>query len=328
MRFQWAMIALAAFAVSAAAQTAGNNSSVNTTGPANSAVSQTSSAAVQRSGAAEATSSAAHAEDVSASAEQATNISARLTRSLDTKNAKVGEEVIAKTTSNARLADGTRLPKNSRLIGHVTDVEAKSHANEDSRLAFAFDHAVLRDGREVPIHAVMESIVAPAPLAAGSGDMMADGGMGGGGAMAGGGMRGGGGGLLGGGGVARGGSGLVGGAAGAVSGTTGAVGGAAGATASGLGSSANGAMNSTASLGRNTAALSGAAEGNAALSGRVLPVGNLSGVTFSTVTASGSASRSGINGSAGSATATMLSAHGKNFALDSGSQMTLSVSPQ
>ncbi|MGB6131018.1 MAG: hypothetical protein WBG54_04510, partial [Acidobacteriaceae bacterium] len=187
MRFQWAMIALAAFAVSAAAQTAGSSSAVNATGPANSTVSQTSSAAAQRSGAAEATSTAAQAEDASASAEQATNISARLTKGLDTKDAKVGEEVIAKTTSNARLADGTRLPRNSRLIGHVTDVQAKSHADKDAHLAFAFDHAVLRDGREVPIHAVMESIAAPAPLAAsGSGDMMADGGMGGGGAMAGG----------------------------------------------------------------------------------------------------------------------------------------------
>ncbi|MGB6132557.1 MAG: hypothetical protein WBG54_12320, partial [Acidobacteriaceae bacterium] len=94
------------------------------------------------------------------------------------------------------------------------------------------------------------------------------------------------------------------------------------------GGTANGTMNSTASLGRNTAGLSGAAEDGGALSGRAFPVGNLSGVTFSNLNASGSAGRSGIDGSAGSATGTMLSAHGRNFTLDSGTQMTMSVTPR
>jgi hypothetical protein len=85
-------------------------------------------------------------------------------------------------------------------------------------------------------------------------------------------------------------------------------------------------MNSTARLDRG--ALNGAAGAGLAGSATAMPVGNLSGVTFSTVNASADASRSGVSGSAGSSSVTLLSAHGRNFTLDSGSQMELSVSPQ
>ena len=71
---------------------------------------------------------------------------------------------------------------------------------------------------------------------------------------------------------------------------------------------------------------------NAGLSGqavgRAFPVGNLNGVTFNNVNATAGAANGGIGGSAGSSTATMLTGHGRNVSLDSGSQMTLSVAPQ
>ena len=268
-------------------------------------------------------SAAAQAGKASASASQATAVSAELTKKLSTKDARVGEEVVAKTTGKATLADGTKLPKGSKLIGHVTEVQAKSHAHHDAQLAFAFDHAVLRDGQEVPIHATMDSITAPSAMAA---DSMDDSGE-----MMGGGMAGGAG-MAGGGGMVHtgGGGGLLGGAGGVVHETGGMAGGAVGnvgAVGSSVGGTANGAMSSAGSVGRSGAALTGAAGGTGA-AGAALPVGNLSGVTFSTVNASAAASRSGVNGSAKGATATMLSAHGKNISLDSGSQMTMSVSPR
>jgi len=138
----------------------------------------------------------AQAGPTSASTIQATRISAELAKKIDAKDAKVGDEVVAKTTSEARLADGTKLPKGSKLVGHVTDVQAKSHDNHDSHVAFAFDHAVLKDGHEVPVQTMMRSIAAPAPMAAstGSDDLMAGAG-GGGGMQGGGGARGGGGGV-------------------------------------------------------------------------------------------------------------------------------------
>ncbi len=336
------LLAAAAFAVTAGAQQA----SPRSTNPRPSVPANTSSTPASPADAANLNTSGsatAQAGRTTASAEQATNVSAQLTKSIDSKHAKVGDEVIAKTTQKATLADGTKLPKGSRLIGHVTEVHAKSRAQHDGQLAFSFDHALLRNGREVPIHALMESVAAPVPPAI-SDDAMGEGNMGAGPVMAGGGgaTRGaGGGGLLGGGG------GGIGGAAapvgGALRGAGNATGNLAGNTASGLNAAGNGAVNSTASLGRNTAALNGAAGGNSALSGETVPVGNLSGVSFtnlnaasaagqlmSTSSANGSAnaSRHGVTGSAGAQNATLFKAHGKNVDLAGGSQITMSVSPE
>lgn len=87
-------------------------------------------------------------------------------------------------------------------------------------------------------------------------------------------------------------------------------------------------MNSGGRVGRNATALDSSSNGGLTGSAAAAPVGNLSGVTFSTVNASADASRSGIIGSAGGSSDTMLSAHGRNFTLDGGSQMRLAVSPQ
>lgn len=314
------LFAAAVFAVTASAQTSAGSAGLN-----------------------QSTSAAAQAGRASAGAEQATNLSARLSKSIDSKHAKVGDEVMAQTTQKAQLADGTELPSGSRLIGHVTQVRAKSRAQHDGQLAFSFDHAILRNGRQIPIHSMMESVSAPVPPAV-SDDMMGQGSTGAGPAMAGGGVRGGatrGGGLLGGGGGGVGGA--VAPAGGALNGATGATGSLAGNTASGLNGAGNGAINSTASLGRNTAGLNGAAGGNSELSGGTFPVGNLSGVSFTNLDAAttaghltsagsangaASASRQGVTGSAGAQNATLFTAHGKNVDLAGGSQMTMSVTPQ
>lgn len=262
----------------------------------------------------------AQAGQASASASQAASVSAELSKKVDSKDAKVGDEVVAKTTAEARFSDGTKIPKGSRLVGHVTDVQAKTHDNHDAHIAFAFDHAVLKDGRDVPIHAMVRSISVPAPVTApaGNDDMMAGGGGGGG-------ARGGGGG---------GGVGMAGGASNTVratglgAGATSATGGLSNA-ASGVDGAANGAAGAAGGLAANGPALNNPATANAGLAaGPVMPVGNLSGVTFATVRAAGDASTSGVNGSAGASTATMLIGHGRNVSLDSGSQMNLAVATQ
>ena len=82
---------------------------------------------------------------------QATAIAAELTKRLDTKNAKQGDEVDARTTMAAKLPDGTELPSGTKLTGKVTDVKAKTKADKSSHLAFNLDRAVLKGGKEVQI---------------------------------------------------------------------------------------------------------------------------------------------------------------------------------
>lgn len=295
------LFAVASFTISAAAQTATGNSSSDVAAPGHTQASQSAEAAASRSGVSEASQTAARSGKASASAAQASNVSAELTKKVDSKDAKVGDAVEAKTTGAVKLADGTKLPKGTRLAGHVTEVSPKSGAQKASRLAFGFDHAVMRDGREVPIHSTLMSLSAPAPVAGADAGFADDAGLGGGGAVGGGGVRGGGSGLLGGGaGAVRGGGNLAGGAVNSL-----------GATTSNAGAATTDTLDSTAHAGtRDLGATTNTAVASGANAERI-PVGNLRGVSFSNAT--------------GASSSTTLESTGKNIHLDSGSQMTLSV---
>ena len=115
---------------------------------------------------------------------QAASITAELTKGIDSKKARVGDEVNAKTTSEAKLPDGTDIPKGTKLVGNVVDVKAKSKEQKDSHLVLALNRAVLKDGHEMPIRSAVTSMTAPAMSA--SADMPAGGGSVGGGAPSGG----------------------------------------------------------------------------------------------------------------------------------------------
>ncbi len=117
---------------------------------------------------------AGKAEQLNGSASATGNIHTELTKKVDTGNAAVGDQVFARTTAATTLSDGTKLPKGTQIVGHVTDIHAKSHADATSHLAFGLDRAVLHDGREIPIHAMLTSVAGPASFnaQAADGDMM------------------------------------------------------------------------------------------------------------------------------------------------------------
>lgn len=244
-----------------------------------------------------------------ASAATASNVSAEMTSKLDSKHAQVGDPVTAKTTASATLADGTKLPKGTKLVGQVTEVHARDKADNASHLAFRLDRAVLRDGREIPIHATLASLRPAAAMAATSAnDDFSAGGLessGGGGVMASSGSgRGRAGGLVGG--TARTTGGLVQSGVGTVGGATRTVGSAGDALVGGT----------TATARNATGGLNGGLNGNLNSGGGLQlyhqPVAGLPGVTMS----------SSMNGgNAGS-----LDGMGRNISVDSGSQMSLAVS--
>jgi hypothetical protein len=239
-----------------------------------------------------ATTAAAQAGHASASAAEATNVSAELTKKVDTKNAKVGDEVEAKTTGAAKLADGTKLPKGTKLLGKVTEAHARSSADKSSHLAFSLDRAVLRDGREIPVHAMLISLTRPSAMAASTADdmsMQSSGGVSG-NASAAGESRGG---LLGGAGR------TAGGAVGSATNTVGNVG-------STVRPDTDSALNGTRSLGADVAGNASSAVSLDHVAGTNMP-----GVTLSSATSTNS------SGS--------LDAAGRNISLDSGTQMTLNI---
>jgi hypothetical protein len=97
-----------------------------------------------------------------ASQVQGASVTAELTKGIDTKRAKVGDEVNAKTTNEAKLPDGTVLPKGTKLTGNVVDVTAKSKEQKNSHLVISLNRLVMKDGSDKPIHAAVTSVTAPA----------------------------------------------------------------------------------------------------------------------------------------------------------------------
>lgn len=108
---------------------------------------------------------------------QPASVSAELTKGIDTKKVKPGDEVNAKTTDPAKLPDGTDLPKGTKLVGNVVEVNPKTKEQKNSHLVLALNRAVLKDGKEVPIRAAVTSVTAPGSttpmmdMAAGGGAM-------------------------------------------------------------------------------------------------------------------------------------------------------------
>src|SRR5579872_5533672 len=206
-----------------------------------------SSVSASRSGAAAQNSTAAAADasghGLQGAAASGTEMNATLSKPVDAGKAKPGDEVTALATDDMKSNGQVVVPKGSKLIGHVTSSRphesGKSGPKESgsssggssaagsvsgaagSELGIVFDKAILRGGREVPLHAAIQAI--GTAETASSVDMPAgDFGMSGaGGGMAGG--RAGGGGMLGGvGGTVRGAAGATSGLGATASSTLGA----------------------------------------------------------------------------------------------------------
>jgi len=95
-------------------------------------------------------------------------VNGELVSKLDSKTAKAGDNVVIQTRSAAKTADGTEIPKGSKLIGHVL-VAQPSGAGSNSQVALQFDHLELKGGQSVAIHSQIQSIAPPEGAASASG---------------------------------------------------------------------------------------------------------------------------------------------------------------
>ena len=77
---------------------------------------------------------------------------ARLTQSLKSSSAKVGQAVTARLTSDLKTSDSTELPKGAMLMGKVEQAQS---ANGGSTIGIVFDRVRLGNGREVGIKATI-----------------------------------------------------------------------------------------------------------------------------------------------------------------------------
>src|SRR5579884_1946411 len=161
----------------------------------------------------------AGAEEAGISADAA--IEGELTKSVDARRSKPGDEVVARLRNDLRQDGKVVLRHGTRLIGHVTEAQARANGAATSELGLVFDRAELKGGQSIELHAAIQAI-APAAQAGYDESPMGDVGT-----SPSSGGRGGSGGGMGGGAAGGGAFGSVGSTAGGVAGTAGsAVGGA------------------------------------------------------------------------------------------------------
>ena len=84
-------------------------------------------------------------------------VNAELVSNLDTKTAKAGDSVVVQTKAAVKTADGTDIPKGTKLVGRVVGAQA-SAAGATSQIAVQFDHAELAGGQNVPIQSQIQSV--------------------------------------------------------------------------------------------------------------------------------------------------------------------------
>ncbi|HZS26846.1 MAG TPA: hypothetical protein VFB76_06420 [Candidatus Angelobacter sp.] len=114
-------------------------------------------------GQAGASASASQSANVGSSAalSSGTTMQAELTKSIDAKKAKSGDRVTAKLTQDVKENGTVVLHKGSKLIGHVTEAQAKSKENAESKLGVVFDKAELKGGQEIAFNGVIQALAPP-----------------------------------------------------------------------------------------------------------------------------------------------------------------------
>lgn len=86
-----------------------------------------------------------------------TQVSGQLQNTLDVQKARVGDQVLLKTTKAVKENGQTVIGKGSMLVGHVTEVSKKAKGDAASRIGVLFDR-LQQGGSQMPINAFITSI--------------------------------------------------------------------------------------------------------------------------------------------------------------------------
>ena len=224
-----------------------------------------------------------------------TAFNAALNTSVDSKKAKVGDEITARTMETVRADGKTILPKGTKLAGHITQASARAKGDSESALGISFDRAILTNGQEVPLNLAIQALAsAQASASASDNDMdaMAD---------------------------ARTGAGASG-----IARSRGAIGGVTSAAGSGLGAVTNttakvaGAGDSTLNSSLNSS--TGVATSSQAAVGGLNAAGQLTANSHGVFNLDGVSLRSGVSSDT---QGSVVASAGKNVRLDSGTRMLL-----
>lgn len=90
------------------------------------------------------------------------SVTVELNSSIDSKRAKVGEKVEARTMEELKSGKDVLVPKGTKVIGHVREASARVKGDTESSLAIVFDKAVPKKEAEIPLNVMIVAVAAPA----------------------------------------------------------------------------------------------------------------------------------------------------------------------
>lgn len=90
-----------------------------------------------------------------------TVLSVELSKSLDAKKSRPNDKVEAKTASDLLLHGQIVVPRNTKIIGHITEAKAHSKRSPGSEIKFTFDRVLLKGGSELPSQLTVQAIARP-----------------------------------------------------------------------------------------------------------------------------------------------------------------------
>jgi hypothetical protein len=82
---------------------------------------------------------------------------AELQHTIDAKTAKQGDTVTARLTESVQIAGGTKLPRNTQLIGHIDEVQPAQNKGE-SKVVLTFDQAQLGNGQQIAVKSTLVNV--------------------------------------------------------------------------------------------------------------------------------------------------------------------------
>ena len=89
-------------------------------------------------------------------------IPVQLTKTVDAKKVKTGDEVVAKVTVDLKNNAGTVIvPKDTKVVGHITEAQARSKDQKESEVAIAFDRVVIKNGEPMQVPMSIQAVIAP-----------------------------------------------------------------------------------------------------------------------------------------------------------------------
>ena len=88
-------------------------------------------------------------------------IPVQLSKTVDAKKARTGDEVVATVMQDLKANSGAVVvPKDTKMIGHVTEAQARNKEQTQSELGIAFDHAIVKgDPMQLPMS--IQAVIAP-----------------------------------------------------------------------------------------------------------------------------------------------------------------------